>query len=718
MSFTPVATTDTLETFRTRYNATNITLVDDSSTTVDITLATDSLKLSGGTGITSAISGDTITHTLNNTSVSAGSFGSATAIPVITVDAQGRITAASTAAASSDLTIVDDSSTATTISLTTDTLKIAGGTGISTSISGDTLTVAKTGGVAYRSQFVYTATANQTTFTGADSASNTLAYQASNRDVYLNGVLLAEADFTATNGTSVVLGAGAAVNDVLTVFNYETTSLSLPDLNGTELILDADGDTSLHADTDDQIDIRIGGADDFAFKANKFEVQSGSNIDMNGTELILDADGDTSITADTDDQIDIKVSGADDFQIVANNFKVLSGSTLTIESGATIANSGTSTGFSGETAADDVTTGDAAVTIATSAGNITLDAQGNDTDIIFKGTDGSSDTTFLTIDGSEAGLLLPNNGIDLNGKELILDADADTSITADTDDQIDFKLANADVLAFKTTGIHLPDGKISHYGSGDDFAIKHDGSGAFLENGTGNLNLRAKTGEASIIAIPDGAVELYHNNVKKLETTAGGIAVTTASSGATANSAADEIVLEGSGDCGMSFLSGTSGAARIYFGDSGNALSGVIKYDHALDAMLFSTSGAEEMRLESDGDLHVDGDVIAFSTTTPSDIALKSDIEVIPNALDKLDEIRGVTFTRHNGTTSAGIIAQELEKVLPEAVSEKTLSLHDGKEYKTVEYNAIHGLLIQAIKELKDDNTELKSEIDKLKNGG
>ena len=125
MSFTPVATTDTLETFRTRYNATNITLVDDSSTTVDITLATDSLKLSGGTGITSAISGDTVTHTLNNTSVSAGSFGSATAIPVITVDAQGRITAASTAAASSDLTIVDDSSTATTISLTTDTLKIA-----------------------------------------------------------------------------------------------------------------------------------------------------------------------------------------------------------------------------------------------------------------------------------------------------------------------------------------------------------------------------------------------------------------------------------------------------------------------------------------------------------------------------------------------------------------------------------------------------------------
>ena len=117
------------------------------------------------------------------------------------------------------------------------------------------------------------------------------------------------------------------------------------DINGTELILDADADTSITADTDDQIDIRIAGADDFQFTANKFLVQTGSNIDMNGTELILDADADTSITADTDDQIDIKIAGADDFRFTANNMNVLSGSTLTVDSGATIANSGTATGF-------------------------------------------------------------------------------------------------------------------------------------------------------------------------------------------------------------------------------------------------------------------------------------------------------------------------------------------------------------------------------------
>ena len=51
-------------------------------------------------------------------------------------------------------------------------------------------------------------------------------------------------------------------------------------------------------------------------------------LDVNGQELILDADGDTSITADTDDQIDIKIAGADDFQFTANTFTAQSGSTI------------------------------------------------------------------------------------------------------------------------------------------------------------------------------------------------------------------------------------------------------------------------------------------------------------------------------------------------------------------------------------------------------
>ena len=62
-------------------------------------------------------------------------------------------------------------------------------------------------------------------------------------------------------------------------------------------------------------------------------------------------------------------------------------------------------------ALDDITAGDAASTLTTSAGNITIDAQGDNTDIILKGTDGGADTTFLTIDGSAAGKATFNNEV-------------------------------------------------------------------------------------------------------------------------------------------------------------------------------------------------------------------------------------------------------------------------------------------------------------------
>ncbi len=59
-----------------------------------------------------------------------------------------------------------------------------------------------------------------------------------------------------------------------------------------------------------------------------FLVNTGAKLDINGTELILDADADTSITSDTDDQIDIRIAGADDFQFTANTFTAQSGSTI------------------------------------------------------------------------------------------------------------------------------------------------------------------------------------------------------------------------------------------------------------------------------------------------------------------------------------------------------------------------------------------------------
>ena len=113
----------------------------DSGGALAIDLDSETLTLAGGTGISSVGSGNTMTFNLDNTAVSAGSYGNATAIPNITIDAQGRITSASTSAISTSFTLTGDSGSNQTVS-GGDTLDIAGGTNISTVVGAtDTLTV-------------------------------------------------------------------------------------------------------------------------------------------------------------------------------------------------------------------------------------------------------------------------------------------------------------------------------------------------------------------------------------------------------------------------------------------------------------------------------------------------------------------------------------------------------------------------------------------------
>ena len=128
-------------------------------------------------------------------------------------------------------------------------------------------------------------------------------------------------------------------------------------------------------------------------------------------------------------------------------------------------------------------------------------------------------------------------------------------------------------------------------------------------------------------------------------------------------------------------------------------------------------NGGERVRIEADGDMHADGDVIAYSTTI-SDERLKTGITTVTSALDKVTKLNGVEFTRkNNGQRSAGVIAQDVEKVLPQAIKEKALPLHTGTDevYKTVEYDALHSLYIEAIKELKDMVEKQALEIKELK---
>jgi hypothetical protein len=99
----------------------------------------------------------------------------------------------------------------------------------------------------------------------------------------------------------------------------------------------------------------------------------------------------------------------------------------------------------------------------------------------------------------------------------------------------------------------------------------------------------------------------------------------------------------------------------------------------------------------------------AANITAYSDIKLKKNIELIPNALEKVLSVRGVTFERiDTGNRGAGVIAQEIEQILPEVVME------DEDGIKSVAYGNMVGLLIEAIKEQQAHINRLEQKINLL----
>lgn len=124
--------------------------------------------------------------------------------------------------------------------------------------------------------------------------------------------------------------------------------------------------------------------------------------------------------------------------------------------------------------------------------------------------------------------------------------------------------------------------------------------------------------------------------------------------------------------------------------------------------------GVLDMRLNNNGNLDVDGDVIAYSTVTSSDRRLKTDIETLENASDKVKALRGVSFTwdhgKKTGKKDIGLIAQEVEEVVPEIVGEAELL--DGTMAKHVDYPKLVALLIESNKELMSRIETLEAKLD------
>ena len=117
------------------------------------------------------------------------------------------------------------------------------------------------------------------------------------------------------------------------------------------------------------------------------------------------------------------------------------------------------------TAADDIGTGDAAVTIATSSGNITIDAQAGDADIIFKGTDSSSDITALTLDMSDAGTAIFNHDIKVADDGQIGSASAADAMI----------ISSGGIVTFKDDILIKDGGTIGSASDADAIAIASDG---------------------------------------------------------------------------------------------------------------------------------------------------------------------------------------------------------------------------------------------------
>ena len=111
---------------------------DGTGRTLDLDAAT--LTIAGGTGITSASGASSVTLGLDNTAVTAGSYGSATAVATFTVDAQGRLTAAGEASITTSLTIQSDDASDNVVALATDKLKLLGGTNITSTNTADDVT--------------------------------------------------------------------------------------------------------------------------------------------------------------------------------------------------------------------------------------------------------------------------------------------------------------------------------------------------------------------------------------------------------------------------------------------------------------------------------------------------------------------------------------------------------------------------------------------------
>jgi hypothetical protein len=179
------------------------------------------------------------------------------------------------------------------------------------------------------------------------------------------------------------------------------------------------------------------------------------------------------------------------------------------------------------------------------------------------------------------------------------------------------------------------------------------------------------------------------------------------------------------GTSGTSGITGTAGTSGTSAGGGAglNPTANYLPFNSAGSAFADSTAWMDSGNLHADTDIYANGNIIAYY----SDERLKKDFENITDALNKVKSLRAVTYYQNeiadeylgiNLDRQVGVIAQDIEKVLPEAVKKapfdrgtdengNTIS-KTGENYLTVQYEKIVPLLVAAINELTDEIARLK----------
>ena len=233
------------------------------------------------------------------------------------------------------------------------------------------------------------------------------------------------------------------------------------------------------------------------------------------------------------------------------------------------------------------------------------------------------------------------------------------------------------------------------------FYVKHNLAAVEVGNDRGAISFLGNASTATTLATARNINGVSFNGSADITVTAaaGTLTGATLASGVTASS------LTSVGTLTSLIASGAiTGSAFV---PSGSSVPSNGMYLSAANTLNWSTATTLAMTLSSAGALTVVGEITAFS-----DSSLKANIEIIADALNKVEAIRGVTYTRTDSDDKqkrhTGVIAQEIEAVLPEAV----LVNEDG--IRSVAYGNMVGLLIEAVKELSSQNKALLARLEVL----